>query len=255
MPGPIVSAGELPWWLDPAKKSVTDPLYITLARRAASAAGLDNPEAAVMGAASPLGLAGEVPVETMMHPSKEGSIKGGQAVWELLRHLQNFASKEPEVGNVMPGSTTGRYIPPPGRINAPEGFLLPTKNKFEKDVMGKATSITRAPELTARRNLLLEQMARTKPQENIPTVSSMEELKDLVGKQGPSLPPPPLSQKPRSGAASATNRPTKLNEDLVRLVRKMYADGMKQSEIAKKLNINASNLSGVIQGGAWAWVK
>jgi len=255
MPGPIVSAGELPWWLDPAKKSVTDPLYITLARRAASAVGLDNPEAAVMGAASPLGLAGEVPAETMMHPSKPGSIKGGAAVWELLKHLQDFAAKEPEAVRAMPGNITGRYIPPPGAIKAPEGFQLPIKGG-NAGAFGGATSITRMPELEARRKLLLEQLARTKPQVEVPRISSMDELKDIVGRQGPAEPPPPLSRIAGTGAARTVNKKTnKLNEDLVRTVRKMGAEGQSLAAIGRQLNLNPSTLSEVLRGGSWAWVK
>lgn len=90
MPGPIVSSGELPWWLDPAKKSVTDPLYITLLRKAASITGLDNPEAAVMGIAAPMMAAESLPTD---YASRMARAKEMGFTHDVYHGLQSENSK------------------------------------------------------------------------------------------------------------------------------------------------------------------
>lgn len=44
----------LPWWADPAKESVTDPLWSTMIKKAVHLTGLDDPNTAVFGMANPL---------------------------------------------------------------------------------------------------------------------------------------------------------------------------------------------------------
>lgn len=48
MPGPLIKSPELPWWADPKGASVMDPLYVTLARKAAGILGADDPNSQVM---------------------------------------------------------------------------------------------------------------------------------------------------------------------------------------------------------------
>lgn len=61
MPGATISNPGLPWWLDPKGKSVMDPLYIQLARRAAGMAGLDNPNSIMqVGLPDPVGEQGSL---------------------------------------------------------------------------------------------------------------------------------------------------------------------------------------------------
>lgn len=54
MPGPIITAKPLPEWADPNKASESDPLYQTLLRKAVGWSGVNDPESAMMGIASPL---------------------------------------------------------------------------------------------------------------------------------------------------------------------------------------------------------
>jgi hypothetical protein len=46
-----------------------------------------------------------------------------------------------------------------------------------------------------------------------------------------------------------------LNVDLVRQIRELSAEGRSRSYIAWKLKINEWNVSSVIYGKAWVWVK
>jgi len=54
MPGPIITAKPLPEWADPNKTSESDPLYLTLLRKAVGLSGITDPESAMMGMATPL---------------------------------------------------------------------------------------------------------------------------------------------------------------------------------------------------------
>jgi hypothetical protein len=58
----------------------------------------------------------------------------------------------------------------------------------------------------------------------------------------------------RTGAAH--HRPTaKMTEDMVKDARRMYADGVSQTEIARRWGLHSSSISRAVRGKKWAHVK
>lgn len=135
MPGPIIQNPEIPWWADPKGSSVMDPLYITLARKAAGLMGVDNPTSNIMGAASggPLG-----------EPAEE---VGGAA-----RKLANFLNR----GKLQPSEAINPASTNIGGVLSPPLTFTEMYNKMIQRVPEAANllmkpdirrTITRAPGL------------------------------------------------------------------------------------------------------------
>lgn len=190
----------------------------------------------------------------MALPSKEGSIRGGKAMWELLKQLTDFKPAKIDLSRVI-SEPTARYIPPAGHIVAPEGFTIPIRSAYGTS-SGNWSHITRAPELEALRNVQQEQLSRFKPPSpDVQSVSSIDELKDIVKSGAPS--------RERVLPAGKTNAPimkalarktTKLNEDLVRAIRAEAAT-TDLNKLAKKYNVSESTVGDVVKRDSWAWVK
>lgn len=134
MPGPVIQPAKLPWWLDPKHKSVMDPLYIALARNAASLIGLDDPAGQMMQIGSP------TPLISMFKDKAEREL--GTALFRRLASeesvptpiaiaLNQFADKYPRVAAHMEPQIMTQdiqhklltYPPHAQTVYPPHGFI------------------------------------------------------------------------------------------------------------------------------------
>lgn len=46
----------------------------------------------------------------------------------------------------------------------------------------------------------------------------------------------------------------KLNRDQVREIRRLYADGMTEAELARRFEVRQSSMWAILNGKAWAWL-
>ena len=139
MPGPVIPTPKLPWWADPKKESVTDPLLATLARRAVSLTGLDDPQSQVLQAGIP------VPLVAGVKPSQIPILKKtGKALLERVKREGLQQQYYPGI----PASLPPTYVPTPKEL----GEVLEFAQKRYPRIFGHITDIAdvdRTNQLTA----------------------------------------------------------------------------------------------------------
>lgn len=187
--------------------------------------GGDDPNNAVMGAVSPLAMAGEGSLFGDLAASAGKKIKSIQhpAMQELLWLLGNVKSENPE--SALQGQLLSRMTPkhglPPQAISAPEGFTF--------EGLGRKVPVAASPN-TER---FLDWKSKTDPTRDF----------RLSRRQGTGLLNPETANRfKRAG----------LSEDMIRDIRTISDLPTAQSTYP---HLKPETIKGILRGDTWGWVK
>jgi len=120
---PLIPNPPFPSWADPNQANSQDPLYQTLLRKAVGVFGLNDPTAAVMGAAAPGGAEGTGGLLDYLSRIKAGKVAPLGASQELINLLTKFAPSGTPGGSAA-GTSIGGSVPQPTTTRQIFGNML-----------------------------------------------------------------------------------------------------------------------------------
>jgi hypothetical protein len=243
---------------DPAEQNESDPLYMTLYKKAMGLISGTDPQDQAINAAFP-GSVAMAPIRKAITRRGAGS---GRAIDALLELLNGF---KPEERTILPeGRPRGAYVPPPTTVKVPEGLEGVVRLPEMDPAIGRAPRLTtirrqqgKTRELTAREARAGEGLKA------IPRVSSPDEI-ELAAKTSVGVPSEGrklTAQEMRTKQAIANGGivqkvpgNAKLNPDIVRQIRAMT--GKSLTEVAAAFpDINPETLRSVLVGDSWSQIK
>ena len=185
---------------------------------------------AILGAASP--LAGALP--------RRAGPDAAEALIKMLLKVEPAA--EADISTMaarkfLEDRATPRMGLPPQKLNIPQVKESPTLPLASTDRYNEWQANLGGPRPTS------APLLRLKPGESLGDV--------VPPAKGPTVPPPPLFVKGRTGGQSRGVR-GRLTEDMVRDIRQIGSLG-KASQ--KYPDMSEAALNDVLRGGSWAWVK
>lgn len=266
---PLYPRQPLPDWADPAQASVMDPLYKTLARRATSTLGLDDPSSQIMNAAMPMTNIETGPIGTVKGALKADLGPKAEAAATLIKQLLGF-NANPVDKNLVPTESLMRRVPSPLRFDDILKRTL-TRVPEARDMFEIPGSVVkRAPGLPSRYQAEAAIRGGSKPTQEAglladvlsgkyerPSVRSFAELSDIAPSPSNTVsgPRPALSGYASNGignakAMSALSRSGLTQED-VRLIRTLS----KEEATQKYPKIGPDTLSGIRRKDTFSWIK
>lgn len=273
MPGPLYTPPELPWWLDPAKASVTDSLPVTLARKTAGALGAGgDPATAAMGmAGGPLEDVASVPqglVSTLLR--KYRTQPQGEATGALMNLLNGFKGEAPNLAQTLAGSAIGGQVPQPSRFSSllsnattrvPEAagqLETGAPHSIVKRPYGMRAQFDREAAVrgTGPEGEDLFNLRKAMGEYERPSITSLDQLSDIVQSPGGPSAPPPQSIAQFRGGNSTSNlsrmaTTSKLTPEKVRAIR---AVGTVKDAIASFPDLGPETVKGIHRRDTYGWV-